>query len=420
MLYILKGKQYEITTRPEDADVIVVNTCGFIESAKRESIEAILRMAQYKVHGKARALVAAGCLAQRYHDEIMAEIPEVDAVVGTATFTNIAAVLYEALSGKRVKDIAAAATPDVAPGARIIEPGTLSAYVKIAEGCNHSCAFCAIPALRGPYKSCRLDDIIAETSTLAVHGVKELNVIAQDITRYGEDLNHGYDLADLVRAMDKIDGIEWIRLLYAYPTGLSDRLMSAMAESRHVVPYLDLPLQHASPRILKAMGRPVMNREILGKLAHWRERIPGLVVRTTFIVGFPGETETDFLELRDFIRAGNFEHIGVFTFSAEEGTTAAEMPNQIPNEVASLRRDALMSEAQDISRAHLKHLVGSTVRVLVDSRRPGGIVTGRTYRDAPEVDGKITVRGATDGGPFVMARVTGAADYDLHAEAVQP
>jgi ribosomal protein S12 methylthiotransferase len=417
---------YRIVDAPDEASVIVVNTCGFIDAAKEESIETILEMAEYKQHG-CEALVVTGCLSQRYPDDLAKEIPEIDHILGSADFARIAQVLDQNLDRARTPRrlaLPVVEVPEVprdlydhhAP--RILTGARHSAYVKIAEGCDRPCAFCIIPKLRGPQRSRDVDSVVAEVTDLVASGVREINLVAQDLTRYGADLPEQPTLAALLRRVARVPGLRWVRLHYTYPSAFTDELIDVIAEEPTVAKYIDVPLQHIDDEMLKRMRRGHSARvthELIEKL---RRRIDGLVLRTTFIVGHPGETDESFQRLVDFVRASRFERVGVFTYSIEPGTVSAMLPHRVPAEVAEQRRDELMAVQAEISRAHNESLIGTELEVLVEglSDESDLLLQGRWYGQAPEIDGSVYLAdGTAQPGQFVRARVTDCADYDLAA-----
>jgi ribosomal protein S12 methylthiotransferase len=418
MLGSLALAGYAIAERLEDADVAVVNTCAFIESAREESIEAILGVADRREAGRLRALVVTGCLPQRYGADLAKELPEVDAFVGTGRFQDIAPILDEALAGRsRGVYVEAGRThlyderdPRLPIGPRH------SAYVKIAEGCNRPCAFCAIPGIRGRFQSRRLESVVAEARQLAAAGARELCLVAQDSTAWGHDLPGRPGLDRLLRALDEVEGIDWIRLLYVYPSAVTDALIETLAGARRVLPYVDVPLQHASDAMLRAMKRgttAARQRELIARL---RAEIPGVTLRTTFIVGFPGETDEDFETLCDFVREASFDRVGVFRYSDEEGTAAYAYPGKVPRAVARERHRRLMALQRGIMTTRLGGLIGSEAPVLVDEAGTR-ISRGRLASQAPEIDGVVILRGETKTGELVRARITGVrGGVDLEAE----
>lgn len=410
MLGQLVQRGHEITNEPALAEVIIVNTCGFIDDAKEESILAVLEMAGYKRGGA--KLIVTGCLGQRYGRELTEEIPEIDAVVGTGAWHRIADAVDAVLNGRKLLWTAERDAP-VATAARIFTTPAYTAYVKIAEGCDHHCTYCVIPAVRGGLRSRPAAEIVTEVRALARQGVKEINLIAQDVTSYGRDV-HGFPLlAELLQALDAIEGVDWIRLLYCYPHFFSDQLIDVIAQGRHICHYVDLPLQHGHDEILHRMGRPDTMADVKALLRKLRTRIPDVAVRTSFIVGFPGETAQHFQALLDFTAEARFDRVGVFTYSQEEGTPAAAMPEQVPEEVKQERYHALMSQQCKISEEINRSLIGRTLRVLVEGEQDG-VAYGRSYRDAPDIDGRVYIEDlrATP-GQFVTGRVADGYTYDL-------
>ena len=411
MLSLLLGEGYEFTADAAEAEVILVNTCGFIESAKTESIEAILDMARMKQEGKCRVLCVTGCLAQRYEQELLSEIPEIDCLLGVNGQEKLPEMLREALAGERPHDVRR--DRKFLECGRVLLTPPYTAYVKTGDGCDNRCTFCAIPLIRGGYRSRPREAILSEMRELAAKGAKELILIAQDTTRYGTDT--GDSLANLLREAAKIEGIEWLRVLYMYPDEVTDELLTTMAALPKVAPYLDLPLQHASMRLLPRMNRrgdTENNRRLLKKA-----RDMGFCLRTTFIVGFPGETEEDFEELMDFTREMAFDRMGAFAYSPEEGTKAAEMPDQVPEEVKQERLDRLMRLQAEISLARNRLRVGTVAKVLVTGRE-GDAYIGRSILEAPDADGVIRFRAAKAlaEGSFVNVHITDADEYDLYGE----
>ncbi|HWI54290.1 MAG TPA: 30S ribosomal protein S12 methylthiotransferase RimO [Desulfobacteria bacterium] len=418
---LLKQEGYQITEREELADILIVNTCGFINSAKEESVNAILDAAEYKKKGSCKALVVAGCLAQRYKDELLAEIPEIDGLIGTGEIPRIANVVREAVNGERSAHVN---TPDFIYDhemPRILSTPGYTAYVKVADGCDNRCTYCAIPGIRGGYRSRPMESVSQEVSRLSAGGVREINLIAQDTTRYGFDLYGDYKLDKLLTDLVKIDDIAWIRVLYAYPTHFTDKLIEVMAHSEKICKYLDIPLQHADDKILKAMNRRGSNYDILKLIEKLRSSIPGLAIRTSFIVGFPGETEESFENLVDFVKSVRFDRMGVFTYSPEEGTPAAELPGQVPEEVKEARRDILMKIQQEISLEINKSKIEKTIDVLIEGKdhKEKELYVGRTQFDAPDVDGSVFVRGnGLQPGDIVPVKITHAYEYDLIGEVI--
>ena len=424
MMGRLQASGYEITADAAEADTVVVNTCGFIDSAKQESIEAILEAAKLKTEGGAKRLVVAGCLVERYRDELKAEMPEVDAFIGTSQINDILAVCDPQTNTRSLPVIplgnqtATYLYDESTP--RVLATPSHYAFIKIAEGCDRPCAFCFIPQMRGHFRSRRLGSIVAEAHQLAEEGVKELILVAQDSSRYGEDLGKQDALAHLLRELSHTDGIEWVRVMYTYPTHISDAFLDVMAEEPKAVKYLDIPLQHASQNVLRLMKRGG-NRESLERLIERvRERVPGIGVRTTFITGFPGETDEDFAELLRFVKNVEFDRVGVFTYSDEEGTPAYDLPNKIEPKVGKHRRDQLMKAQSRISQRKHRETIGQTVRVMFEgeSHESHLLWQGRMETQAPDIDGCVLINDAPEGtvpepGDMVDVLITEAQEYDL-------
>mgnify|MGYP000934924800 CR=1 FL=1 len=417
---ILSKAGYEFTDDEREADVIVINSCCFINDAKEESINTIFEMARYKEEGNCKALVLAGCLAQRYYEEIDEEIPEIDICIGTTAIDSIANALNEFFINRKNIHV----INDIDKLAGVNAPRNLStagnyAYLKIAEGCDKYCTYCIIPKIRGNYRSVDMDVLIEEAKDLANRGVKELILVAQETTMYGKDIYGKKSLHILLKKLAKIQGIQWIRILYCYPEEIYDELIETIATEKKICHYLDIPIQHASDDILKRMGRRTSNkqlREIIGKL---RKRIPDIILRTTLISGFPGETQEDHEELMEFVDEMEFERVGVFTYSAEEDTPAYSYPDQIPEEVKEERRADVMELQQEIAFEHCENMVGKVLDVMIEGKvadEPAYV--GRTYMDAPNVDGLIFVNAdeMLMSGDFVRVKVTGANEYDLIGE----
>jgi ribosomal protein S12 methylthiotransferase len=424
MMGQLKQNGYEITSDAADAETVVVNTCGFIDSAKKESIDAILEAARLKTEGHAKRLIVAGCLVERYRDELKAEMPEVDAFIGTNQINDILTVCdpktnTRSLPVVQVGNQSATYLYDESTP-RVLATPSHYAFVKIAEGCDRPCAFCFIPQMRGHFRSRRFGSIVAEAHQLAEEGVKEIILVAQDSSRYGEDLGKQDALARLLRELARVDGIEWVRVMYTYPTHISDAFLDAIAEEPRAVKYLDMPLQHASQNVLKLMKRGGNRKSLERLIERVRQRVPGIAVRTTFISGFPGETEEDFKELLGFIKTVEFDRVGVFTYSDEEGTQAFDLANKVPGRTAARRRTALMKEQARISRRRNKQRVGETVRVLFEgeSKESELLWQGRMETQAPDIDGCVLINDVPDGvlpapGDFVNVEITEAHEYDL-------
>lgn len=421
MLGLLDKKGYQIVDSEEDADIIVVNTCCFIHDAKEESIQTILEMAEYKKEGKLKALIVTGCLAQRYQQEIIDEIPEVDAVLGTTSYDHIVEAVEEALAGNGhvvLEDVDA--LPDVKEK-RLVTTGGHYAYMKIAEGCDKHCTYCIIPKLRGNYRSVPMEKLLAEAKDLADQGVKELILVAQETTVYGKDLYGEKSLHKLLRELCKISGIQWIRILYCYPEEIYDELIQTIKEENKVCHYLDLPIQHASDVVLKRMGRRTSKAQLVEIIEKLRKEIPDISLRTTLITGFPGETQEQHEELKDFVDEMEFDRLGVFTYSPEEDTPAATMTEQIPEEVKEDRQAELMELQQEIAFDLAEDMVGREVLVMIEGKvADENAYVGRTYKDAPNVDGLIFINTDEElmSGDFARVRVTGALEYDLIGELI--
>lgn len=422
MLGLINQKGYIITNDENEADIIVVNTCCFINDAKEESINTILEMAELKKTANLKALIVTGCLAQRYKKEIQDEIKEVDAVVGTSSYENIVRVIEEALEGKvseSFEDI------DVSPeveSKRVLTTGGYYSYLKIAEGCDKHCTYCIIPKIRGKFRSVPMERLLAEARSLAEQGVKELMLVAQETTLYGVDLYGEKSLHKLLEELCKIDGIEWIRILYCYPEEITDDLIQVMKEEDKICNYLDMPIQHASDNILRRMGRRTNRQELIDIVTKLRREIPDISLRTTLITGFPGETKEDHEQLLEFVDQMEFDRLGVFTYSPEEDTPAASMAEQIEEEVKEERKDEIMSLQQEIAFERAEKMVGRTLKVMIEGRLPeDNVYIGRTYMDAPNIDGYIFVNAEHEfmSGDFVTVKVTGAKDYDLTAEIAE-
>ena len=421
MLGLLDKKGYQIVDSEEDADIIVVNTCCFIHDAKEESIQTILETAEYKKVGKLKALIVTGCLAQRYQQEIIDEIPEVDAVLGTTSYDHIVEAVEEALAGNGhvvLEDVDA--LPDVKEK-RLVTTGGHYAYMKIAEGCDKHCTYCIIPKLRGNYRSVPMEKLLAEAKDLADQGVKELILVAQETTVYGKDLYGEKSLHKLLRELCKISGIQWIRILYCYPEEIYDELIQTIKEENKVCHYLDLPIQHASDAVLKRMGRRTSKAQLVEIIEKLRKEIPDISLRTTLITGFPGETQEQHEELKDFVDEMEFDRLGVFTYSPEEDTPAATMTEQIPEEVKEDRQAELMELQQEIAFDLAEDMVGREVLVMIEGKvADENAYVGRTYKDAPNVDGLIFINTDEElmSGDFARVRVTGALEYDLIGELI--
>jgi len=420
MLGILAGQGYALTPRAEDADILIVNTCSFIEPAKRESIDAILEMAEYKKSGSAKRLIVAGCLVERYRQEILQEIPEVDFVIGTNQLARVLEACT-AQGGRRTSEESPEPYLYHELTPRVLSTPFYSAYIKIAEGCNQPCSFCVIPQMRGRFRSRRLASVVREAENLARQGVREITLVGQDTTSYGEDRGQRDGLAALLRELARIRELVWVRFLYCYPNRVSDALVEAVAETPKLCKYFDIPLQHASGRVLKAMQRGSSGEHFLRMLEKIRAAIPGAALRTSMIVGFPGETEEDFKALVDFVTAAEFDHLGVFPYSNEETSGSYALPNQVPSRVARRRQRQLLELQRKISRRKLRRMVGKSLPLLVEglSEETELLFQGRLESQAPEIDGQVFINdfeGAEpQPGEFRWATITSASDYDLVA-----
>ena len=421
MLGLLDSKGYQIVDDETQADIIVVNTCCFIHDAKEESIQTILDMAQYKTEGRLKALVVTGCLAQRYQQEILEEIPEIDAVLGTTSYDKIVDAVEEALEGQghvKMQDLDALPLVETK---RLVTTGGHFAYLKIAEGCDKHCTYCIIPKIRGNYRSVPMERLIKEAQELAEQGVKELILVAQETTVYGMDLYGRKSLSKLLRELCKISGIRWIRILYCYPEEIDEELIQTIKEEPKICHYLDLPIQHASDGVLKRMGRRTSKAQLVEIIGRLRQEIPDITLRTTLITGFPGETKEQHEELLEFVDEMEFERLGVFTYSQEEDTPAAGFEDQVEEEVKEDRQAEIMELQQEIVFEQAESMIGREVLVMIEGKvADENAYVGRTYRDAPNVDGLIFVNTEEElmSGDFARVRVTGAAEYDLIGELI--
>ena len=438
MLGLLNEAGYRVAQEESEADAIVVNTCCFIHDAKEESVETILEMAEWKKKGRLKALIVTGCMAQRYQDEIQQEIPEVDAVIGTTGYTEIVPILDEILAEAEASQKEAAVEEpkeksfvnccpsiDLLPASladkRVVTTGGYTAYLKIAEGCNKRCTYCIIPYIRGHYRSFPMEDLLEEARKLAEGGVKELILIAQETKVYGMDCYGRKALPELLTKLCEIEGIEWIRILYCYPEEITDELIAVMKKEKKICHYLDIPIQHSEDTILKRMGRRTNRAELVSLVEKLRKEIPDIVLRTTLITGFPGETEEEFKNMVDFVDSMEFDRLGVFPYSAEEGTKAAEMDGQITEEVKESRRDEIMALQQEISADKAASRIDDEMSVLIEGYLyEDDIYIGRTYMDAPKVDGNVFVRAEEEliSGDIVPVRITGANEYDLMGDVI--
>ena len=438
MLGLLNEAGYRVAQEESEADAIVVNTCCFIHDAKEESVETILEMAEWKKKGRLKALIVTGCMAQRYQDEIQQEIPEVDAVIGTTGYTEIVPILDEILAEAEASQKEAAVEEpkeksfvnccpsiDLLPASladkRVVTTGGYTAYLKIADGCNKRCTYCIIPYIRGHYRSFPMEDLLEEARKLAEGGVKELILIAQETTVYGMDCYGRKALPELLTKLCEIEGIEWIRILYCYPEEITDELIAVMKKEKKICHYLDIPIQHSEDTILKRMGRRTNRAELVSLVEKLRKEIPDIVLRTTLITGFPGETEEEFKNMVDFVDSMEFDRLGVFPYSAEEGTKAAEMDGQITEEVKESRRDEIMALQQEISADKAASRIDDEMSVLIEGYLyEDDIYIGRTYMDAPKVDGNVFVRAEEEliSGDIVPVLITGANEYDLMGDVI--
>ncbi|SHJ90619.1 30S ribosomal protein S12 methylthiotransferase RimO [Paramaledivibacter caminithermalis] len=422
MLGILKEHNYDFTYDESEADIIIINTCGFIESAKKESIDTILELAQLKKTCKCKILIVTGCLAQRYSKELSMEIPEVDAFLGTTNFNEIAKIINKIL--KNNERIVSTANSDKAVEydlPRILTSPSYTAYLKIAEGCDNYCTYCIIPKLRGKYKSRPIEKIVNEAKNLAKNGTKELIVIAQDITRYGIDLYGNYQLCELLKQLNSIEELKWIRLQYSYPDIISDELIEVIESNKKICKYIDIPIQHCNNKILKEMNRRTTKEHIITVINKLRKKIPDIAIRTTLITGFPGETDEQFTELYDFVKEIEFDKLGVFTYSREEDTPAAKLPKQIPEDIKENRRDKIMLLQRDISLKKNMDKIGRVYDILIEEKIENeNVYVGRTEFDAPEIDGVVYINSHLNIniGEFIRAKIIDALEYDLIGEVV--
>lgn len=422
MLGLLVEKGHKIETEPKNAEVIIVNTCGFITPAKQESIDTILEMAKYKTEGACKLLIATGCLSERYHSEMEAELPEVDAIVGAGDFDKIVEIIEKCENGESVclwghQDYS---LPEGLP--RILSTPFYSAYLKIADGCDNNCTYCAIPKIRGHYKSRKIEDIVAEAKALADNGVRELILIAQDTTRYGIDLYGEFSLDKLLTELCKIEKVHWIRVHYFYAEAITDSLIKVMADNKKICNYIDMPLQHINDDILRRMARRTNRKQITERIAHIRSLLPDVTIRTSIIAGFPGETEEQFEELCEYLKEARLDRVGVFAYSEEEGTPAAEFDNKVSEEDKERRKDALMEIQQKISLEKNKEKIGKTIEVLCEGYDESNFMYyGRSYADSIEVDGTVyfAAEDEVNIGDFVSAEILDADEYDLTGKVIE-
>lgn len=421
MLGLLASRGYQMVDDETQADIIVINTCCFINDAKEESIQTILEMAEYKKEGRLKALIVTGCLAQRYQQEIIDEIPEVDALIGTGSYDKILDAVDAALAGTSSMEVGGLDKIPEVESRRLVTTGGHFAYLKIAEGCDKHCTYCIIPKVRGEYRSVPMERLILQAEELSDQGVKELILVAQETTVYGKDLYGEKRLPQLLRALCRVEGLRWIRILYCYPEEITDELIQTIKEEPKICRYLDLPIQHASDEILRRMGRRTSKAQLTQIIERLRAEIPDIAIRTTLITGFPGETHKQHEELMDFVDEMEFDRLGVFTYSQEEGTPAAEMEGQIEESVKEERQAELMELQQDIAFEQAEDMIGREVTVMIEGKvADENAYVGRTYKDAPNVDGLIFVNTDEElmSGDFVTARVTGALEYDLIGEMI--
>lgn len=422
MLSLVNKRGYTITNDENEADIIVINTCCFIHDAKEESIETILEMGQLKKNGRLKVLIVAGCLSERYKEEFLTELSEVDGILGTTSYDKIVETIDNALAGQKVEVFESIDyLPDTSDVNRLISPGTFTAYLKIAEGCNKHCTYCIIPSLRGVYRSVPMETLVKEAKELADGGVKELVLVAQETTLYGQDIYGEKRLHVLIKELCKIEGIEWIRLLYCYPEEISQELIQTIKNEPKVCHYIDMPIQHSTDKILKRMGRRTNHEELVSMIRQLRTEIPDIAIRTTLITGFPGETREDHEALLDFVDNMEFDRLGVFTYSPEEDTPAAAYAEQVEEEVKIERRNEIMELQQAISYEQGQKMVGQTISVLVEGYLfEDDIYVGRSYKDAPKVDGCVFVTAKEEiiSGEFVQVKITEAKEYDLVGEVL--
>ncbi|TVX97597.1 30S ribosomal protein S12 methylthiotransferase RimO [Cohnella terricola] len=417
---LIHQRGFSLVEKPEDATVVIVNTCGFIDAAKEESVNTILNLAELKETARLKALIVSGCLTQRYKKELMDEMPEIDGIVGTGDFHRINDIIDEALRGRKPVYVGNPVFNYEEKLPRLLSTARHTAYVKIAEGCDNACTFCSIPIMRGKFRSRSVESILAEVQSLADQGVKEISLIAQDSTNYGTDLYDGFKLPELLNRVSEVPGIEWVRLHYAYPGFFTDELIETIAANPKICNYIDMPLQHSEDTILKRMRRPGRQRDVRELIGKIRSHIPEVALRTSMIVGFPGETEEDFEKLCDFVREVKFDRLGVFTYSQEEDTPANRLPDQLPDEVKQFRANTLMEIQRQVATENASKYVGRTLDVLVE-RYDGrsDVFIGRSQYDAPEVDGEVYITNCpVQIGEMGKVRITHAYEYDLSGEGI--
>lgn len=421
MLGELNDRNFNITRNEKEADVIIVNTCGFIESAKQESIDTILELSQNKISGRCKMLIASGCLAERYSDELLAQIPELDAVVGVGNYMGIENIINTVLKeNRKVKAVDNINYNIDFKGSRILTTPSYKAYVKISEGCNNNCSYCIIPKLRGKYRSRSIENILNEVKELSQKGTREIILVAQDTTKYGIDLYGKRRLPELIELISKIDGVEWIRLMYCYPEDITDELINVIKTNDKVCKYIDMPIQHINDEILRRMRRISGKKEILSLIDRLKNAIPNIVIRTSIIVGFPEETEEQFQELMEFLNTYQLDRVGVFTYSQEEDTDAALYENQVDDKIKKVRQKRLINQQKRISKSINKNKIGQVLKVLIEGSRDEKMLIGRTYGDAPEIDGLVYIEctqyNNIKPGDFVQVKITKAYDFDLLGE----
>lgn len=421
MLGLLREKGYEIVNKSEEADIIIINTCGFIGPAKEESIQAILEQAKYKKTGNCKTLVVTGCLGQRYSRELVQEMPEVDIIIGTGDYSRITEIIETANMRQEKTFISNPSFIEDDSLPRVISTSAGTAYLKIADGCDNHCTYCIIPKLRGRFRSRPISSLINEAKKLARDGISEIILVAQDVTRYGQDSGGQHDLVELLEQLCQIHELRWIRLMYCYPDRITDELIELMAAEEKICNYMDIPIQHINQRILSRMNRTSDSMQIRQLLSKLKSCIPDIVLRTSLITGFPGETEEEFQELENFIKEGYFQHIGVFTYSREEGTRAASFPDQIEDSIKEERRSKLMSVQKRVSKRLMRKRCGQVCDVKIEGKQSEKIYYGRSYGEAPEVDGLVYVHSPyhLKTGDFVKVRITNAFDYDLLGEVYE-
>ncbi len=427
MLGIINEEGYKITQAAEEANVIIINTCGFIADANSEGVETILQMAEYKKSGNCKAIIVTGCMAQRYKEEIFKELPEVDAIVGVGDFEEIGRVIKEAeLASKDGKKISIIndnnkTLKEESRLKRIISTPSYFAYLKIAEGCDNLCTYCTIPSIRGNYRSRKIESILEEAEILVQKGVKEIILVAQDTSLYGTDIYNENMLHTLLQKLSEIEGLSWIRLMYCYPEHITEQTINEMSSNNKVCKYIDMPIQHSDDNVLKRMGRKSTNNQLLNVIQKLRSKMSDIIIRTTLIVGFPGETEEEFENLYNFVKDVRFDRLGVFEYSQEEGTPAAKMKNQIDKQVKSRRKDDIMRIQMDISHEKSNNLIGKIFKVIVDGKLPEeDVYCGRSYMDCYDIDGMVFFESDDEliAGDFVTVKITKASDYDLIGEVI--